>query len=200
MLFFRRHKRLNTEQKRSHIEHRRVHLANERTFLAWIRTAISVMALGFIVEKFSLFLWIDFAKKMPGPKNSLIASNLLGIVFIGLGGIMGLLAITRFMHVEKEIENNTFHPSAVMDLLFALICLYQANEAGARCPQTSFQNFHICSSLKVCPEAPPMSSEWHHTGFVPVWLWRSGLLRLGRPVTLIQSPSLPRCPVRYRFR
>ena len=32
------------------------HLANERTFLAWVRTAIAVMAFGFIVEKFDLFL------------------------------------------------------------------------------------------------------------------------------------------------
>jgi uncharacterized membrane protein YidH (DUF202 family) len=31
-------------------------VANERTFLAWIRTAIGIMAFGFVVEKFSLFL------------------------------------------------------------------------------------------------------------------------------------------------
>ncbi len=81
------------------------------------------MAFGFIVEKFSLFLWIDLAKGVSGPDSSLVASNLLGIVFIGLGGIMGLLAIARFMHVEKEIEDNSFHPSEVMDVLFALIFL-----------------------------------------------------------------------------
>src|SRR5271157_6614132 len=34
------------------------HSANERTFLAWVRTAIAVMAFGFIVEKFDLFLEI----------------------------------------------------------------------------------------------------------------------------------------------
>lgn len=34
----------------------RDHLANERTFLAWIRTSIGIMAFGFVVEKFSLFL------------------------------------------------------------------------------------------------------------------------------------------------
>jgi putative membrane protein len=32
------------------------HSANERTFLAWVRTAIAVMAFGFLVEKFDLFL------------------------------------------------------------------------------------------------------------------------------------------------
>ena len=30
------------------------HAANERTFLAWVRTAIAIMAFGFLVEKFDL--------------------------------------------------------------------------------------------------------------------------------------------------
>jgi len=34
------------------------HSANERTFLAWVRTSVAVMAFGFIVEKFDLFLEI----------------------------------------------------------------------------------------------------------------------------------------------
>ena len=32
------------------------HMANERTFLAWIRTSIGIMAFGFVVEKFALFI------------------------------------------------------------------------------------------------------------------------------------------------
>jgi putative membrane protein len=32
------------------------HLANERTFLAWIRTGIGIMAFGFVVVKFTLFV------------------------------------------------------------------------------------------------------------------------------------------------
>lgn len=34
----------------------REHLANERTLLAWIRTSIGIMAFGFVVVKFSLFI------------------------------------------------------------------------------------------------------------------------------------------------
>ena len=30
--------------------------ANERTFLAWVRTGIAVIALGFVIERFNLFL------------------------------------------------------------------------------------------------------------------------------------------------
>ena len=32
------------------------HAANERTFLAWVRTAIAVMAFGFVIERFDLFV------------------------------------------------------------------------------------------------------------------------------------------------
>ena len=32
------------------------HAANERTFLAWVRTGIAVIAFGFVIEKFNLFL------------------------------------------------------------------------------------------------------------------------------------------------
>ncbi len=42
---------------------RRTFLANERTFLAWIRTSIAIMGFGFLIEKFSMFLWLE-AKKV----------------------------------------------------------------------------------------------------------------------------------------
>jgi putative membrane protein len=32
------------------------HASNERTFLSWVRTAIAVMAFGFLIERFDLFL------------------------------------------------------------------------------------------------------------------------------------------------
>jgi putative membrane protein len=32
------------------------HSANERTFLAWVRTSMAVIAFGFLVERFDLFL------------------------------------------------------------------------------------------------------------------------------------------------
>jgi putative membrane protein len=32
------------------------HATNERTYLAWVRTAIAVMAFGFLLERFDIFL------------------------------------------------------------------------------------------------------------------------------------------------
>ena len=37
-------------------QNRSDHMANERTFLAWVRTSIAIMAFGFVVEKFALFI------------------------------------------------------------------------------------------------------------------------------------------------
>jgi Domain of unknown function (DUF202) len=44
------------DKKSAGVRNRRVHMANERTFLAWIRTSIGIMAFGFVVEKFALFI------------------------------------------------------------------------------------------------------------------------------------------------
>ena len=63
------------------------HSANERTFLAWVRTSIAVMAFGFIVEKFDLFLEVaapSLAGRMvsiPGQRFGDIAG--LALIIIG---------------------------------------------------------------------------------------------------------------------
>ena len=57
------------------------HAANERTFLAWIRTAIAVMAFGFLVERFDLFLQIagqTLARHALSPGGQL-AGNIAGL-------------------------------------------------------------------------------------------------------------------------
>ncbi len=135
MIFSARYKRLTKEETQSHVGNRRVHLANERTFLAWIRTAVSIMAFGFVVEKFSLFIWLDKGLEHTKETFGLEVANLLGIIFTGLGVTVGFLAMIRFINVEKEIETNTFRPPVVLDLmcglifiiLSALICYYVFN-------------------------------------------------------------------------
>lgn len=58
------------ENQTGRVQNRRVHMANERTFLAWIRTSIGIMAFGFVMEKFALFvkqigrtLWFNLSNK-----------------------------------------------------------------------------------------------------------------------------------------
>ena len=105
------------------VRDRRVHMANERTFLAWIRTSISIMAFGFVVEKFSLFLkQLSFylGKAMAPPSGY---STVLGIILVGMGALMGVLAFVRYKTVERQIDEDTYAPSPVLSVLLALSVL-----------------------------------------------------------------------------
>ena len=64
------------------------HAANERTFLAWVRTAIAIMAFGFLVQKFDLFLRIanQSLDARSTSAGSQIVGNIAGLLLIVLGG------------------------------------------------------------------------------------------------------------------
>ncbi|MBN2730154.1 MAG: DUF202 domain-containing protein [Bacteroidales bacterium] len=107
---------------------RRVHLANERTFLAWIRTSIGIMAFGFVVEKFALFLKqmsVFFDKSTT--ENQLPPSQeypaFIGIFLVVLGVFLVLLAFLRYKKVERQIEADTFQPSSVLNIILAVSIL-----------------------------------------------------------------------------
>jgi putative membrane protein len=89
------------------------HAANERTFLAWVRTAIAVMAFGFVIERFDLFLQIaapQIAAKQQAPHGQAFA-NIAGLAFILLGVVMIVIAGLRFVRTTKEIEAEEAVPS-----------------------------------------------------------------------------------------
>jgi uncharacterized membrane protein YidH (DUF202 family) len=103
---------------------RRVHMANERTFLAWIRTSIGMMAFGFVVEKFALFMkQISFilGKDVAPPPRGY--SSKLGILLVGLGVMMVVLAFIRYKKTEKQIDDDTYRPSIILDILLTIALL-----------------------------------------------------------------------------
>ena len=88
------------------------HAANERTFLAWVRTSIAIMAFGFLVEKFDLFL--EFASKslaarVPSVGGQLVG-NIAGLLLIVLGGATMILAIIRFRQTALDIDSKDTRP------------------------------------------------------------------------------------------
>ncbi len=106
------------------IRNRRVHMANERTFLAWIRTSVAIMAFGFVVEKFSLFVkqlayYLGDKAVPPSPGYS----SKIGILLVVLGVIMGVLAFVRYKNVEKQIDDDTYRPSPILSVLLFLSML-----------------------------------------------------------------------------
>jgi putative membrane protein len=89
------------------IPHFSDHAANERTYLAWVRTAITVMAFGFLLERFDIFLF--YASHAAGQTVSglhLHASEWLGLLLLLFGAFVVLLATYRFNRNRKLIDSD----------------------------------------------------------------------------------------------
>ena len=84
----------------------RDHLANERTLLAWVRTALTIVALGFVVGR----LLVEEGGT-PDP-----VSIAIGAALVLLGGGASVLAAVRFMRIQHEIDAASFHPTSRLDL------------------------------------------------------------------------------------
>ena len=73
----------------------RVYFAAERTLLAWVRSGLTVMALGFVVARFGLFLTLMSASSVSpaAGQHGHWPSSALGIalVLLGAGAILGAL-------------------------------------------------------------------------------------------------------------
>lgn len=66
----------------------RVFFAAERTLLAWLRTGLAIIAIGFVVARFGLFVRLLAAQ--PAAQTSAHTgrwSEMLGVVFVLLGSL-----------------------------------------------------------------------------------------------------------------
>ena len=101
------------------------HAANERTFLAWVRTAIAIMAFGFLVQKFDLFLSIASASLNARslPERSRIVGDIAGLLLIVLGGAMMVLAAVRFRKTTLDIDAKEVRPGpgTGLDVILAML-------------------------------------------------------------------------------
>ena len=101
------------------------HAANERTFLAWVRTAIAIMAFGFLVQKFDLFLRIASgslnARSLS--ERSQIVGDIAGLLLIVLGGAMMVLAAVRFRKTTLDIDAKEVRPGpgTGLDIILATL-------------------------------------------------------------------------------
>lgn len=76
---------------------RLVYFAAERTLMAWIRTALGLMALGFVIDRFGLVLRyvIPEAGEHLHPKAF---SFWAGTVMVIFGAVMAFVAAARYLH------------------------------------------------------------------------------------------------------
>jgi len=107
------------------------HSANERTYLAWIRTAITIMAFGFLIEKFDLF--ISYLGKEIGNAeqfHSSLSAEISGLLLFIVGILIVITATVRFFTYKKSIEADESIPYSVkktnilLSTLIILIALF----------------------------------------------------------------------------
>ena len=114
------------------IQNHRDHAANERTFLAWVRTSVAVIALGFLVERFDLFLAFTNAAQMKaaiaGPPREF--GHIAGLSLIVAGMVMIALSAWRFRRTAKEIDDPADHPGTGSRADYALAALLILLSAG----------------------------------------------------------------------
>jgi putative membrane protein len=92
----------------------RDHLANERTLLAWIRTALTVIGLGFIVDRLALQ---DAAGRIEA---------YAGIGLVLLGGLIAGAGAWSFLRARAELHSGSYRSAVGLH-----IALVVAVVAGA---------------------------------------------------------------------
>jgi len=110
----------------------RVLFAAERTLFAWNRTGISLMAFGFVVERFGLYMQLLGVQGMLGVQRHL--SFVGGIGFILFGAFIEIYSVLQHRHFLATLHEmdipagyNTKAAmviNAVVGFMGVMLCLY----------------------------------------------------------------------------
>lgn len=79
----------------------RVLFAAERTLLAWTRTSLTLMAFGFVIERFGLFLAVLLGRSSHALQRD--AAFWIGGAFVLLGIVVAVLASIEYRRVLKSL-------------------------------------------------------------------------------------------------
>ena len=97
----------------------RVFFAAERTLLAWLRTSIGMIALGFVVARFGLFLQLVRAHTDPTPH---LPSAVLGVVLSIAGAATAAIATWQQRRYYKTLGPADMPPRYYPEVAVVLGC------------------------------------------------------------------------------
>ncbi|HZV21690.1 MAG TPA: DUF202 domain-containing protein [Hyphomicrobiales bacterium] len=93
------------------------HAANERTFLAWIRTGVTVIGFGFVLERFTIFMAVitanasaEIAKAAHSERLGSPLGRYEGLAFMLTGIVLIILAYWRFLRTGQLIDDAAPRP------------------------------------------------------------------------------------------
>lgn len=86
----------------SNLDDPRVFFAAERTLLAWNRTSLTLMAFGFMIERFGLFVHLVTAAPSDALERGV--SYWIGITFIALGSLVAIVAVIEYRKVLRTLK------------------------------------------------------------------------------------------------
>ena len=84
----------------------REHLANERTLLSWVRTGVSLISLGLVVERAGAL-----AKAANFQVGSTSGSDIFGLGLALLGALTLILGTAQFLRNRRSIATGKFESS-----------------------------------------------------------------------------------------
>jgi putative membrane protein len=90
----------------------REHLANERTLLSWVRTGVSLISLGLVVERAGAL-----AKAANLQVGSTSGSDFFGLALALLGALTLVLGTAQFLRNRHGISTGTFESSVAVYLI-----------------------------------------------------------------------------------
>ena len=103
----------------------RVFFAAERTLLAWNRTSLALMAFGFVIERFGLFVSILLPKHdMPLQRG---LSFWTGLLFVLLGAFVAAFSTVQYRKVLRTLkpieipEGYRTDPGVISNLIVAAL-------------------------------------------------------------------------------
>ncbi len=94
----------------------REHLANERTYLAWVRTGIAAMGFGVLIAKLR---WLFPLDPLAPPVPGILRASTIGLLFTIFGLMTVVLAIQRFLVVQRQIREARFESSGLVLVTYA---------------------------------------------------------------------------------
>lgn len=113
-------------EKKNQLLYTQQHLANERTYLAWIRTAISIVGVGFLATS------LHFT--MGATRNPLVDLFTIALgIFACLFGLAIIFSSTQnYKKKRQQIINETFYPSnlhitlisSMLAIIIAMVIIY----------------------------------------------------------------------------